>query len=256
MYFEKLRSLATGIAVCGSGFGTVVFAPLTNYLITEYKWQGACLVIAGIVFFCAIFGYMFKPLDLDAFETVKEHQPTPSISGSNNNNNNNNVKQHVSEHDLTKTSLLTQQQISRSQSIGIDMSKNGGSTKNYSKSVDENSRLALSVSQPLLNDSEGLTQRPIRTSGSGTLDRPDAFYTGSTHNLAKHRSHGSIHSLPDRYGSLKQRVDNREVDETNQICGCIPCSQETRDTMTKMMSFSLLKDPVFILFTVSNFLTR
>lgn len=62
MYFEKYRSLATGIAVCGSGFGTVVFAPLTNYLITNYTWQGSLLVISGIVFFCAVFGYMFKPL--------------------------------------------------------------------------------------------------------------------------------------------------------------------------------------------------
>lgn len=31
--------------------------------------------------------------------------------------------------------------------------------------------------------------------------------------------------------------------------------EETRQTVSKMLSFSLLKDPVFILFTVSNFLT-
>ena len=32
-YFEKKRALATGIAVCGSGIGTFIFAPLSEYLL-------------------------------------------------------------------------------------------------------------------------------------------------------------------------------------------------------------------------------
>jgi hypothetical protein len=43
-YFEKKRSLATGISVCGSGVGTFLFAPLATYLIEEYGWKGANLV--------------------------------------------------------------------------------------------------------------------------------------------------------------------------------------------------------------------
>jgi predicted MFS family arabinose efflux permease len=61
-YFEKLRSLATGIAVCGSGLGTFIFAPLTEWLITYYGWRGAMLIIAGVVFNCTIFGALFRPL--------------------------------------------------------------------------------------------------------------------------------------------------------------------------------------------------
>lgn len=62
-YFEKYRSLATGIAVCGSGFGTFIFAPFTEYLIGEFGWRGATLILAGIVFNCIIFGAMFRPLE-------------------------------------------------------------------------------------------------------------------------------------------------------------------------------------------------
>jgi len=36
-YFEKKRSFATGIAVCGSGLGTFIFAPLTQTLIDGYR---------------------------------------------------------------------------------------------------------------------------------------------------------------------------------------------------------------------------
>lgn len=32
-YFEKRRSLATGLAVCGTGIGTFVFPPLVNYFL-------------------------------------------------------------------------------------------------------------------------------------------------------------------------------------------------------------------------------
>jgi hypothetical protein len=51
---------------------------------------------------------------------------------------------------------------------------------------------------------------------------------------------------------LKQRQDG---DESITICGCMPCSKETRDTLAEMLDFSLLKDPIFILFTVSNLCT-
>lgn len=62
-YFEKYRSLATGIAVCGSGLGTFIFSPMTEYLIGEFGWRGATLILAGIVFNCVIFGAMFRPLE-------------------------------------------------------------------------------------------------------------------------------------------------------------------------------------------------
>lgn len=61
-YFEKYRSLATGIAVCGSGFGTFLFAPLLDFLTKTYDWRGTLLFLAGIVLNCAIFGAMFRPL--------------------------------------------------------------------------------------------------------------------------------------------------------------------------------------------------
>lgn len=61
-YFETKRSLATGIAVCGSGFGTFAFAPLANILLAEFDWKNANLILAGLILNCAIFGAMMRPL--------------------------------------------------------------------------------------------------------------------------------------------------------------------------------------------------
>lgn len=61
-YFETKRSLATGIAVCGSGVGTFAFAPLATMLLNAYGWRGANLILAGLILNCVIFGALMRPL--------------------------------------------------------------------------------------------------------------------------------------------------------------------------------------------------
>ncbi|XP_073955596.1 monocarboxylate transporter 9 isoform X2 [Choristoneura fumiferana] len=62
-YFEARRSLATGIAVCGSGVGTFSFAPLAKILLEQFgSWQNANLLLAGLILNCAVFGALMRPL--------------------------------------------------------------------------------------------------------------------------------------------------------------------------------------------------
>ncbi|XP_064118472.1 uncharacterized protein LOC135223692 isoform X4 [Macrobrachium nipponense] len=63
-YFESKRALATGIAVCGSGIGTMIFPPLVNHLISEYTWRGANIFIAGMILNCCLFGGLMRPLEV------------------------------------------------------------------------------------------------------------------------------------------------------------------------------------------------
>ncbi|CAB0035216.1 unnamed protein product [Trichogramma brassicae] len=74
-YFDKNRTLATGIGVCGSGFGTVVYGPLIGYLLVvfgDYRW--VMLVLSGIILVCIVLGFVFKPL--------KQQQQPPTTSSS------------------------------------------------------------------------------------------------------------------------------------------------------------------------------
>jgi len=251
MYFEKLRSLATGIAVCGSGFGTFVFAPITEILIKGYGWRGAMLIIAGIVFNCAIFGAMFRPLEHEKPKKVVKLKELEA-NGFSNGAKNGRIKKRSTCIYLEVTSDDDSSPIQRSNSLGQGLKQNGNADKIIPNGKflgsDEVARMAMS--QPLLN-AKGNFEQPMRKTGSGIMYKPDIFYRGSTHNLERIRSKVELESTDsNNYGSLK-----RTPREKSKMCGCIPCSQETRDTFSEMMDFSLVKDPVFLIFTMSNFLT-
>lgn len=53
-YFESKRALATGLAVCGSGVGTFLFAPFAQWLLKVTDWRNSNLIFAGLIFSCAV----------------------------------------------------------------------------------------------------------------------------------------------------------------------------------------------------------
>ncbi|KAH0534489.1 monocarboxylate transporter 12 [Cotesia glomerata] len=61
-YFERWRALATGIAVCGSGIGAFVLAPVSQLLVKHFNWRQALLIQSGMLLTCTICGAMFRPL--------------------------------------------------------------------------------------------------------------------------------------------------------------------------------------------------
>lgn len=75
VYFEKKRAFATGIAVCGSGLGTFIFAPITKLLITNLGWKYAMLVCSFIILGVIIFGCLMRPLN-----TNQSHQSQESAN--------------------------------------------------------------------------------------------------------------------------------------------------------------------------------
>lgn len=62
-YFDKRLSLATGLAVCGSGIGTFIFAPVTQYLIKEYGWRGAMLILSGLFLNLSVCGALMRDVE-------------------------------------------------------------------------------------------------------------------------------------------------------------------------------------------------
>ncbi|KAJ4436472.1 hypothetical protein ANN_16503 [Periplaneta americana] len=260
-YFEKYRSLATGIAVCGSGLGTFIFAPLTEHLVAEYGWRGAVLIIAALVLNCVILGALFRPVPdgrPSRSASCGALAPHPCDAATNLLNG--------SERDLHQPVERDSLVLHRPRSIGhLTVACPKPSHKPHGAGSDV-ARLALS--QPVLLTAAESRFKPTFGSqslrkSSGIMYRRDIFYRGSVHNIPYHRSNpGLLHGEESKelieMNGVKPRQEQSEEEEesgSTTMCGCVPCSKETKDTLTEMLDFSLLQDPVFILFTVSNFCT-
>lgn len=58
---EGSRGLATGIAVTGSGLGSIVFPHLIDFLLNEYLWRGTFLIFGAICLHASLSGYLYRP---------------------------------------------------------------------------------------------------------------------------------------------------------------------------------------------------
>ena len=64
-YFDKRRSIAIGIAMCGSSLSILIMGPWSNYILDYYGWR---MVIWSYVMFnviCYALGTLLKPLPLE-----------------------------------------------------------------------------------------------------------------------------------------------------------------------------------------------
>ena len=57
--------------------------------------------------------------------------------------------------------------------------------------------------------------------------------------------------------AMKEEILPKDLEdlEESYICGCIPVSPETKKNLSQMLDLGLLKDSIFIMFVMSNFLT-
>lgn len=72
-YFEKKRSMATGLAVCGSGIGTFLFAPFLEFLIDEYGWRGSFIILSAVTLNLVVCGALMRPLEFTPMEEWKRN---------------------------------------------------------------------------------------------------------------------------------------------------------------------------------------
>lgn len=81
----------------------------------------------------------------------------------------------------------------------------------------------------------------------GLLYRKDIFYSGSLNSLAKYRSNPNISYCA---VSAEEKTD---LSSKKSRFRC--CPAEIRDALAEMTDFSLLMNPLFLMFAISNFLT-
>jgi hypothetical protein len=222
-YFEKKRAFATGIAVCGSGIGGFVFAPLTAFLLERYSWQGTLWILSAVVFNTVVFSQAFRPLynkktknkKCSKYVDLKDRELKP-----------------FSSLDLE---LCEKHPVYRCKSVEAVHVSNGN----------QQTVVRLAQSQDISTIVERNPHRHHHNNELKPLARNDIFYSGSLKNIPHSvegigRSRGSLCSVPGK-------VDT-EVDKHRNICSKIVGS------LASSFDFSLLKSPTFIIYGMSCFL--
>ncbi|ELT97769.1 hypothetical protein CAPTEDRAFT_62745, partial [Capitella teleta] len=210
-YFEKKRSFATGLAVCGSGIGTFIFAPLSQFLVDQFGWKGAVLIEAGILLNCCVFGLLFRPLALDpAVESDEKPAEVELV-------NKNLSALAASEKTMTSVPSLPQ-------AVKLDAEP-----------------VRPFTSELMLHRSHESHKKEV-----SPFARKDAFYSGSLRNIPLYRSNPGMYT---------QSMASLPVSESSKGSQGGKCSSVARCLRHQSRHLALLKDPVFLLFTVSNFLT-
>ena len=62
LYFEKRRSLATGMAAAGGNIGAIALAPLQQFIVESFGWRNCFRFLSGFSLLTVVCGVIFKPL--------------------------------------------------------------------------------------------------------------------------------------------------------------------------------------------------
>jgi len=287
-YFEKKRSFATGIAVCGSGVGTFAFSPLAAWLISYYNWKGALIIISGLMLNCVVFGALFRPLPKPKkrravrLRPVSFHSTACSVEP-------------PSPH-LPRAPLPSiQRERSSGPHVTYEVTEEEEFRKNLSETCLEQPReqkhkeriryLSVSATGGHHPDLHPVDIHRIASHGSlnpvlATIRRGEAgLRTTASQPLFAHQphhhhshpakigsSHPGLHFRKDGHGSHGLLTEHRKdtnssrssmraedvASEPGKKCGCSPA---VMDTIHSYLDLSLLMDPIFLIFAASNFLT-
>ena len=234
LYFDKRRALASGIAMCGSGIGTFVFAPLSQSLINQYSWKGATWIIAGICLNGAVCGAFLRPL-----KKISLHAP----------NTTNNESHHVNEGFQGDLTLEISKDM-LDQASGEPACSSMGFTNDLhvTQNVSQQSRIQSACRPDILktnDDVEKHTQKCQRYDEGYPHHKPDT----------QHQRWSNISDQPNDDIStitsdppLQQSGDNASCRTLRNMC------KSLRHTLSDDMDISLFKNPVFCIYGLSCFL--
>ncbi|CAI2355779.1 unnamed protein product [Caenorhabditis sp. 36 PRJEB53466] len=210
-YFAKKRSLATGIAVCGSGIGTTIFAML-NDVVWEFvkrDWQQFLVYTSAVTISGFAAALLLRPLKasqeqieevakiVEQYEETKEKVPeSPSLSKHN-------------------TPFLSSLEL---HTTGKLHNHRNGSVK--------------SIIEAVAKDVEDLN-RP--------LSRMDVFYTGSTTNIAARSRTGTM-NREEAAEHLKHLRDNLKEDTPQQYLSKVDLTVAEDGTINHVKERSVLAD--------------
>lgn len=229
-YFDKRRALATGIAVCGSGIGSFVFAPLSEALLSRYSWKGAMWILSGLSLNGIVFAALFRPLEytdtnVELVETCNEE-----------------FEIHLDEKDIASIQNPLLRQVIDAPTTSMYRTRSLEACNEPSGNKDsEIARLGHSL---FLDTKPRSRNKSTGRHVLHPLERKDIFYSGSIKNLPEYTIAGNEENFVRSMLKRNNSDTNSTTSSTNNLLKLV------KDTF----DFSLLRSPTFVIYCVSCFL--
>jgi hypothetical protein len=217
MYFERLRSLATGITVCGAGVGTFLFSKIISYLIVNFNWRTVFLIYAGeftkksiqkililaVVLLCVPCGALYRPIafepiyDDEEKEIEDEEETGKKVNG--------------------KLSPISADRANKIKAHLLSDSPTNGKLRSALSHQDVNDKSADATNlQRVQSFGEHLHHKHkahgVSISSLGYLNVKDVFYRRSVNELKNYdEKMRSVPSLPTAHKESMHRRSNKEI---------------------------------------------
>lgn len=271
-YFEKWRALATGIAVCGSGIGTFVLAPIFSTLIVSIGWRQTLFVQAAMIITCSLFGILFRPLkptkvSVKDIENAEPENKIPLMERIQMEKEAN-IKRADSTYGVNADYPTVAEVLSKS-TLSLHKSTISLNKRHSVHPISEEDKPEEVVPQVLSaaatrrnslkqqrqrspSESEAPGVRSRRgTLTSGETARPmyrdDIFFGGSLARLPQYTSRTSM-----AWTMSVTHIPTQNDIEEEKKSSCKLCPEAVRRTLATMLDMSLLRSPSFVLLALSG----
>ncbi|KAH6938794.1 hypothetical protein HPB50_012853 [Hyalomma asiaticum] len=218
-YFDRRRSLATGITVCGSGVGTFVMAPLMQALVRFYGWKGTLIICSGLSLQGVVAGSLMRPVggpsSSDSDSLTNTYEPSELYPGPSR------VARPLAVYDVSSSALSPPGRGSPTDALQLTMVPDEGGPDTFQ------SRIRL---------------------------RRDLFYEGSVPDdqrqptAAFFSADSSLLEGTERRSQIVTLVDNRNIIARTLF------SYQMAAVLGEMLNFRLLSEGAFRVFSLSRFL--
>lgn len=193
------------------------------------------LMIAALILNCALFGWLFRPVPM-----VKNDEPNgnsgPDVTSS--------VETEQNSIELkeskTKSGMSKQEQNFL---LTFPINQNQLSTKS---SIEINIEEDSSDDEPNEVTNDGGKHIRSNSFSPGFLLREDSFYSGSLMNIANHKA-----KFEQRRHSVKKPKNTKDCFLFKRF----NFPDEIKENLSEMIDLSLMRNYIFLIFSISNFLT-
>lgn len=286
-YFVRLRGLANGLCISGSALGSIFLPPVLRYLLQNYGYRGACLIMGGITLNTWIAALFYEPVERHLKRVLKEPNSEETYVNADDDDRILEEPDDFESKDrplkakfvitsdgdtptATPTMDLKASDLFRYKPSNFNRSASAVMVENLIKPGDEHQQRFRKISTPIRNENRNGTFTSIMSSNS-TLGVPESMSATKLNRLNPSRitnrapkrtpstSSFQYMSTPFHGSTLsmmqpKELTSHLSLSSLNPVSSCVGNKDktDTNKNANKFIDLSLLKDPMYLIILISN----